>query len=180
MPVMFAGPSWSAVKRQFSFVALVLLTLPSAQAAPWMEDAITNAAVGSNIGSAAPWGNSSSQVKVASGSLSYTGLADLSLAGNAASIAGTGGGSSYRPFNSSAVSGGVVYYSFLVRCTSLPTGGGYLTGLLPSGTTSPGGSSDPLAVYAALSDWATNSASARQGSRPPTPRPSLQPMRPAW
>ena len=117
-----------------------------------MEDAITDAAVGSNLGSAAPWGGSSSQIKVASGSLTSAGLLALDPPGNMASIAGTGGGSSYRPFVSTPVSSGAVYYSCLAQCTSLPTTGDkYLTGLLAGGTTSPGGSSDPLAVYAKVS-----------------------------
>ena len=140
------------MKGQLPLIALILLTIPTAKATPWMEDAITNTAVGNNLGSAAPWGASSSQIKVATGSFSYAGLADLTPAGNLASIAGSGGGSSYRAFTGSAVSGGAVYYSFLVQCTSLPASGDkYLTGFLPSGTTSPGGSSDALAVYAKLS-----------------------------
>ena len=152
--MLAAGASARIVKNQLWFAALSLLVFQSVQATPWMEDAITNAAVGSNLGSAAPWGSNSSQVKVASGNLTCLGLLDLSPAGNMASIAGSGGGSSYRPFWSSPVSGAgsTVYYSFLVRCTSLPTSGDkYLTGLLPGGVTSPGGSSDPLAVYAKVS-----------------------------
>ena len=140
------------MKKQISLVAIGLLVFQSAQAVPWMEDAITNAAVGSNLGSAAPWGASSSQIKVASGNLTNSALWAPSPAGNMASIAGSGGGSSYRAFFSSAVSSGTVYYSCLLQCTTLPTSGDkYLTGLLPSGTTSPGGSSDPLAVYAKVS-----------------------------
>ena len=140
--------------RKLWFAALSLMVGHNLQAAPYMEDAITNAAPGSNLGSAAPWGSSSSQVKVASGNLTCTGLLDLAPAGNMASIAGTGGGSSYRLFWSSPISGAstTVFYSFLVQCTSLPTSGDkYLTGFLPGGVTSPGGSSDPLAVYAKLS-----------------------------
>jgi pectate lyase len=138
--------------RKLSFATLGLVIGHSLQAAPYMEDAITNAAVGSNLGSALPWGSSSSQIKVASGNLTNAALLDLAPAGNMASIAGSGGGSSYRPFWSSAVSGGVVFYSFLVQCTSLPTSGDkYLTGLLPSGNTSPQGSGDALAVYTRIS-----------------------------
>ena len=117
-----------------------------------MEDAITNTAVGNSLGSAAPWGASSSQIKVASGNLTNAALLALTPAGNMASIAGSGGGSSYRSFTSSAITSGAAYYAFLVQCTTLPTSGDkYLTGFLPGGTTSPGGSSDPLAVYAKLS-----------------------------
>ena len=160
------------MKKHLSFVALSLLVFQSAQAAPWMEDAITNAAVGSNLGSAAPWGSSSSQIKVASGNLTNSALLALYPAGNMASIAGTGGGSSYRAFTSSAVASGAVYYSFLVQCTSLPTSGDkYLTGLLPSGTTSPGGSSDPLAVYAKVSGTGYQMGIRKSQRQPPTPRP---------
>ena len=138
--------------RKLGFAALGLVIGHSLQAAPFLEDAITNAAPGANLGSAAPWSNSSSQIKVAAGNLSRPDLLALSPAGNMASIAGTAGGSSYRAFSSSPVSGGVVYYSFLLQCTSLPTSGDkYLTGFLPSSTGSPGGSSDPLAVYARIS-----------------------------
>jgi pectate lyase len=136
--------------RKLSFATLGFVMGHSLQAAPYMEDAITNAAVGSNLGSAAPWSPSSGQVKVASGNLTHLTLHALTPAGNMINILGTGGGSSYRAFNSSAVSSGSVYYSVLARCVSLSSGSGYLTGLLPSGTTSPGGSSDSLAVYFTL------------------------------
>jgi pectate lyase len=140
------------MKKLLWLPALSLLSLQTAFSTPWMEDAITNVAPGSNLGSTTPWTGSSSQVKVASGNLTYTGLLDLTPAGNLAAIAGTGGGASYRQFKSSAMTSGAVYYSLLVQCTSLPTSGDrYLTGLLPSGTSGPGGSSDPLAVYAKLS-----------------------------
>ena len=140
------------MKKQLSSLALGLLVFQSIQAAPWMEDAITNAAVGGNLGSATPWASSSPQVKVASGNLTNSELLALSPAGNLANILGTGGGSSYRNFNSTVVSSGAIYYSFLVQCASLPgSGDKYLTGFLPSGTDGPAGSSDPLAVYAKLS-----------------------------
>jgi pectate lyase len=130
-------------------LAAGLLLIPSANAALYMEDGITNAGNGSNLGSASPWGSSSSQVTVTAGNLSASGLLSVSPAGNLAAIAGTGGGSSYRSFNASAISSGTVYYSFLMKCTAVPsTSTVFLTGLLPNGTTSPGGSSDPLAVYA--------------------------------
>ena len=107
--------------RKLSFATLGFVMGHSLQAAPYMEDAITNVAPGSNLGSAAPWGNTSPQILVASVNLTNSALLALVPAGNMASIAGSGGGSSYRPFWSSAVSGGVVFYSFLVQCTSLPT-----------------------------------------------------------
>ncbi len=141
-----------SVFQKLFLVVLGLVIGHTLPAAPFLEDAITNAAPGSNLGSAAPWGSSSSQIKVAGGNLSRPDLLPLSPAGNMASIAGTGGGSSYRSFNDTTVSGGAVYYSVLVQCTTLPSAGTvYLTGLLPSSVTSPGGSSDPLAVYSRAS-----------------------------
>ena len=133
--------------RKLTFAILALAIGGSLRAAPYMEDGVTNAAPGSNLGSAAPWNTSSAQVKVASGNLTHPSLQTLAPAGNMINILGTAGGSSYRSFNDSAVSSGSVYYSFLARCASLSSGSGYLTGLLPSGITSPGGSSDSLAVY---------------------------------
>jgi hypothetical protein len=49
--------------RKLGFAALGLVIGHGLQAAPFMEDAITNATPGSNLGSAPPWDNSSSQVK---------------------------------------------------------------------------------------------------------------------
>ena len=119
----------------------------SSRATLLMEDAITNAAPGSTLGSAAPWSNSSSQLVVANDNLTYAGLLSPTSAGYLANILGTGGGSSYRAFNAAPVTSGAVYYSFLIRAVGVPGAGSYLTGLLPNGATSPGGSSDPLAVY---------------------------------
>lgn len=136
-----------SLKHRAAIIGLTLATAQILPAALPMEDAITNAAPGANVGSVAPWGNSASQVKVASGNLTNSALKLPETAGNLASIAGTSGGSSYRPFDTSSVSSGNVYYSFLLQCTALSTGSGYLTGLLPSGITSPNGSSDALALY---------------------------------
>ena len=136
------------VKNGFVATLVVLaLLLQNVAGALFMEDAITNAPPGSNLGSAAPWGNSSAQIKVAAGNLSHAWLPAPSPPGNLASILGTAGGSSYRVFHSAAISTGAVYYSLLLRSAGPPAGSGYLTGLLPAGATSPGGSSDSLAVY---------------------------------
>src|SRR5689334_11403178 len=98
-----------------------------------MEDGITNVAPGSNLGSALPWGNSSSsQVKVGSGNLTNSALLAIAPPGNLVNIVGTGGGSSSRPFNGSSISSGTVYYSFLAQCTAVPSASTvFLTGFLP-------------------------------------------------
>jgi pectate lyase len=131
---------------------MLLLTVLSSRATLLMEDAITNAAVGSNLGSLAPWSNSSSQVKVAAGSLIYAGLLSPTNSGNLANILGTSGGSSTRTFTGSAVTSGTVYYSFLAQSVGAAGSASslYLTGLLPAGG-SPGGSGDALGVYASAS-----------------------------
>jgi pectate lyase len=123
----------------------LLMAVFSSHAASLVEDAITNAAAGSNLGSTAPWGNSAGQIKVAAGNLAFTGLQSPTNTGNLANLLGTSGGSSYRTFAGSAISAGSIYYSFLIQCAGAPGSGGYLTGLLPG--TSPGGSTDALAVY---------------------------------
>ncbi|TAL05799.1 MAG: hypothetical protein EPO07_03060, partial [Verrucomicrobia bacterium] len=139
------------MKKILLNVILCVLVSTGARASLLMEDAITNAASGSNLGSVSPWGNSSSQVKVATGNLTNASVLSPAAAGNLAYILGTAGGSSYRAFSASSITSGAVYYALLVQCTNAPTASGYLTGLLPNGTTSPGGSSDALAVYFAPS-----------------------------
>src|SRR3954464_15735105 len=106
---------------RFIFLALSLGFIPSADATLYMEDGITNAAVGGNPGSATPWGGSSSQVKIASGNLTNSTLLPVAVPGNLVNIVGTGGGSSFRPFNTSLIASGAVYYSFLVQCPTIPT-----------------------------------------------------------
>ena len=98
--------------RRAAIGMFVLMAVFSSRAALLMEDAITNAAVGSNLGSAAPWGNSAGQIKVASGNLVYSGLLSPTNTGNLANLLGTAGGSSYRAFTGAAVTSGTVYYSF--------------------------------------------------------------------
>src|SRR5215468_7860796 len=87
-------------------LAAGLLLISSANGALYMEDGITNAGSGSNLGSASPWGGSSSQVTIGTGNLSVSSLLSVSPAGNLVAIAGTGGGSSSRPFNASSISSG--------------------------------------------------------------------------
>jgi pectate lyase len=135
------------VQRSVVALAFMLLAIFPVRAALLIEDAITNAAAGSNLGSVAPWSNSSSQVKVAGGNLTFAGLLSPTNTGNLANLLGTAGGSSARSFAASPVTSGSVYFSFLIQTVGAPGTSGYLTGLLPGGTTSPAGSSDALAVY---------------------------------
>ena len=50
-------------------------------------------------------------------------------------------------FNGSAVTGGTVYFSFLLQATTLPTANQELMDLLPTGAVGLAGSTAPLAIY---------------------------------
>jgi len=80
--------------------------------------------------------NSGDSIIVTSGSLSYPGFAPS--AGNKVSFAG-GGLDYYNEFNSSGISTGKVYYSFIIRVTDLTmatnTAGGYFMGFAYDNTT---------------------------------------------
>ena len=60
---------------------LTFLLWQNATATLWFEDGITGTA-GSNLGAAAPYSSSSSQIKIAAGNLTYPNLANPSPAGN--------------------------------------------------------------------------------------------------
>lgn len=128
-------------------ILLTFLLLRNANATLWFEDGITNT-VGNNLGAAAPYSGSSSQIKIADGNLTYPNLADLG--GHEFSIAGTSASSTYRSITSSAITSGSVYFSFLLQCTNLPgTTARYLMALNP--TAAIGGSSDSLNIDAKAS-----------------------------
>ena len=94
---------------------LTLLLLQNANASLWFADGITGT-VGSKLGDTAPYSSGSSQIIIANGNLTYTNLADLG--GHEFTIAGTSASSTYCQFNSSGITSGSVYYSFLLECTS--------------------------------------------------------------
>jgi acetyl esterase/lipase len=113
----------------------------------YLQDAV-NYTASTQLGVNAPWASPYAQVTVVSGSMVYPGLSDLSPAGNMiASAAATGGGATYRAFDTTATSG-TVYFSLLVKCTAAVSSSSYYTlGLLPSTTTTPGGrTADPLVL----------------------------------
>ena len=135
--------------RMLTPAILGLLLCPSAQGTMYLQDSI-NYTASTQLGANTPWASPYAQVTVASGGLLYSGLSDLSPAGNMVASAGaTGGGATYRTFDTTATSG-TVYFSFLFRCTAAPGSSGYyIMGLLPSSTTTPGGrTADPIVLMA--------------------------------
>ena len=143
------GLAQAGRRLSFSLVAVAaLLFCQSALATLYLQDAI-NYTVGTALGNDTPWQHPTNAVSIAGGSLTYPGLANLSPAGNlvAATDASGGNSYSYRAFDTTANSGSV-YFSFLAKCTALPGSSGYyISGLLPSATTTPGGrATDPMVL----------------------------------
>ena len=135
--------------RVVLLAGLSALICPPTHAAMYLQDSL-NYTAGTQLGANAPWASPYAQVTVATGGLLYPGLSDLSPAGNMISaVAATGGGSSYRAFDTTATSG-TVYFSLLLKNTAaLSTTSYYTLGLLPSTTTTPGGRTlDPIVLMA--------------------------------
>ncbi len=127
---------------------LTFLLLQNANASLWFADGITGT-VGSKLGDTAPYSSGSSQIIIANGNLTYTNLADLG--GHEFTIAGTSASSTYCQFNSSAITSGSVYYSFLLECTTQPGAtASYLTDV--NTTAAIGGSSDAMNIYTKSSE----------------------------
>ncbi|MGD0206655.1 MAG: PEP-CTERM sorting domain-containing protein [Verrucomicrobiota bacterium] len=107
-----------------------------------------NYTTGTFLGNDDAWGSGkASNLQIGSGNLTYSGLNDLG--GN--DLVVTSGASTSDIHTYSAVSSGSIYFSFLIDCTTLPTGNNALMALDP-GTASPGQSStanpvDGLTVY---------------------------------
>jgi hypothetical protein len=85
---------------------------------------------------------------ITNANLTYPNLADL--AGNALSVTQGSASSTINNFNATPVTGGTVYFSFVLAPTALPTANLELAALLASGSTGPSGSADPLGVYVGL------------------------------
>jgi hypothetical protein len=128
-------------------LAVALLLCQRAESTLYLQDAI-NYPAGTQLGNDSPWASPNSQITVGSASLVYPNLADFIPAGYSISIAqGASGSYTYRPLSTTAT-GGSVYCSFLVNCTTIPgTSGYYIMGLLPTAITSPTAGSEPVDIY---------------------------------
>ena len=111
---------------------------------------------GSQMGLPAQWetawelqrliSTASSQIKIVAGNLTYPNLADPSPVGNEFTISGASASSTFCQFNSSAITGGSVYYAFLAQCTTQPSATEET--MSPISTRSATiGSSDPADIY---------------------------------
>jgi hypothetical protein len=96
-----------------------------------------------NPGSSVAWTGGNGDMAIGSSQLSYAGLQQA--AGYDLVYTTVGGGNS-TVNTYSAVTSGSLYYSFLIDCTTLPTGNNNITSLNP-GTTTPGGGTDAMAIY---------------------------------
>jgi hypothetical protein len=95
-----------------------------------------------NPGNSTAWTGGNSGLTIGNGDLTYSGLQNISV--NDLSVAWATSGSSINTFANQT--SGTVFYSFFLDVTTAPGGNDYLTSLNP-GTTTPGGSSDALAIY---------------------------------
>lgn len=95
-----------------------------------------------NPGDSATWTGGNSGLTIASGNLTYSGLADQG--GNELSIANGSAGSSY--INYANQTSGQIYYSFLFEPTVVNSGNNYFIAL-NSGTSTPNGGNDAIDAY---------------------------------
>ncbi len=130
------------------FIGIGCILFQSAQATLLFSDGF-NYTAGTGLGGKVNPGNSiawssanSSYLSIASGNLTYTGLADQG--GNELQIVNGGGTSSVITFANQT--GGQIYYSFLFNATAADSANNYFTALNP-GTTAPGGSADAIDAY---------------------------------
>jgi hypothetical protein len=96
-----------------------------------------------NPSSGNAWSGANANLAIGNAQLTYPGLQQAT--GLDMIDAGGGANSTYNNYTT-AVTSGSVYYSFLIDCTTLPTGNSYLSSLNPAGTT-PNGNGDDLAFY---------------------------------
>ena len=134
-------------------VGACALIIPNAHATLLFSDGFTYTS-GDFLGAGSttpPWllqsSTAAAQLSISTPNLTYSGLQDLG--GNALTVnSGVGSIRSYAALSSSITSGSV-YYSFLIDCTTLPTGNSYLTALTPSTTPGPNGTgTDAIDLYA--------------------------------
>lgn len=95
-----------------------------------------------NPGNSTAWSAGNSGLTVASGNLTYAGLADQG--GNELQIANGSAGTIYNTFANQT--SGQLYYSFLFNPTAADSANNYFTALNP-GTSTPNGGSDAIDAY---------------------------------
>ncbi len=131
-------------------VAAACLAMQSAQAQIFQEgfNYTAGGGLGGNVnsGSGAAWtGNNNITVDGTDPLLTYSGLNNISV-NNLKVVWGVTSGSAVNTPAFTSVTGGQIYYSFLLDITTLPSASSYLTAMNKAGT-SPGGSGDAIDIY---------------------------------
>lgn len=108
-----------------------------------------NYTAGNGLSTSGGWlGGGATVLTINSGNLTYPNLADTSPSGNDLKLtSGVSASTDYTNFSGTAVTGGTVYFSFLLTPTALPTANQEVADLLPSGSTGLLGSTAPLGIY---------------------------------
>jgi hypothetical protein len=135
------------MKTTLALLSSLLVLGSSAHATLLFEEGF-NYPVGNLGANSPPWSSGNNNIQVAGANLTFAGLAEAANPGNDMTVtSGVSAGSIAANFASSSVTSGSIYYAFLAKCTTLPTGNNYLTSLLAAGASGPNGGSDPLSVY---------------------------------
>ena len=95
-----------------------------------------------NPGNSTAWSTGNAGLTIASGNLTYAGLADQG--GNELQIANGAAGTIYNTFANQT--SGQIYYSFLFNPTAADSANNYFTAMNP-GTSTPNGGSDAIDAY---------------------------------
>jgi hypothetical protein len=136
------------------------LLLQSANATQLFSDGF-NYATGGLSGNGGWTGGGAANLTVGGANLTYPGLADLG--GNELTLISGGAASTDVASFNSQVTGGTVYFSFLLQATTLPTGNNEMMDLLPTGATGLAGSTAPLAIYVGSSTASQYKIGVRHG-----------------
>lgn len=136
----------SKIQLCFAIVGASCLLLQSAHAALLFQDGF-NYTAGTTLHGNDGWTLGGASLSITNDPLTYAGLADTSPTGNALLNLSGSASSTIDSFNATAVTGGTVYFSFLLSPAALATANNELAALLSTGSTGPGGSADPLGVY---------------------------------
>jgi hypothetical protein len=126
---------------------LAAMLTPAARGTLLMEEGF-NYTAGGNLANNSPWsGSSGAFLQVVSGGLTWTGVPEVVPPGNMLQGIADGNTLAYRNFATGSVTGGNVYFSMLLNCSTPPTNSQHLASLLANGAVSSNGNDDPLALY---------------------------------
>jgi PEP-CTERM motif len=124
------------------------LLLQSANATQFLSEGFDYTA-GNGLSGSGGWaGGGATALTINSGNLTFPNLADVgSSVDNLKLTSGGAASTDVTNFNATAITGGTVYFSFLLSPLALPTANLEVMDLLPTGSSGLLGSTAPLAVY---------------------------------